>query len=487
MIKASIFLAKNFKLPNICIMIGLFSLLFVELDRSSYKSQILKYSQSSIEIIQSIRPSKEFTIIGHGFAGSKEMMRQIAYDIANAGSNAVLFDFIGHGSNQYKLLNQPAEITGTTQQLVIQLSDIINFIYEKFGNEISISLVGHSMASDIVIRASSDKRIKSVIAISPYSNGITQDFPKDLLLISGQFENHLRSHALQMVKILKPTAKENMEYTNEEIRRKASYIRNTGHVSIIYAPQTTRTIIEWLKLENYDRPFSKTQIVWIVIGITFIVFGMSRLNANLTSQNISHVELRRALRALMPASIFSLSVGLIETNLLPVYGFESIATYFGAIGLFAYLFYLDYRIMKIKIDFLLWFKLIFCFGVLCFIINRYIGSFTLSENRVSAFILLILPITFFCLIIEKLMANSSAWVSIILRGLPIIGFSILLILFPEKYGLLFTTVLIYILYFIVFGYIGRHQRRKIGYLNVGLTHGIFLSFAFAATNPIFAL
>mgnify|MGYP007000379889 len=43
------------------------------------------------------------------------------------------------------------------------------------------------------------------------------------------------------------------------------------------------------------------------------------------------------------------------------------------------------------------------------------------------------------------------------------------------------------LYFIVFGYIGRHQRKKIGHLKVGLAHGMFLSFAFAATNPIFAL
>jgi len=128
-----------------------------------------------------------------------------------------------------------------------------------------------------------------------------------------------------------------------------------------------------------------------------------------------------------------------------------------------------------------------CFGVLCFLINRYIGSFTLSENRITAFIILILPVTLFCLVIERLIVTSSIWISVLLRGLPIIGFSILLILFPEDYGLMFTTILIYILYFLVFGYIGKHQRKKIGHLKVGLTHGIFLSFSFAATNPIFSL
>ena len=482
-----IFFVKIFKLPSVCIIFGLLSLMFVELDRRTYTSDFFNSSSGNIEIIKSTSPSKEFIIIGHGFAGSKEMMRQIAYDVAKAGSNAVLFDFIGHGSNQQKLVNEPTEITGTTQQLVDQLSNIINFIYEKFGDDIKISLIGHSMASDIVVRASADNRIKSVVAISPYSTGITQDFPKDLLLISGQFENHLRSHALQMVKTFEPEANENTEYTNGNIRRKASFIENTGHVSVIYAPQTTKIILDWLNLENYDRPIWKNQIAWILIGITFIVIGMSRFNTNIANETISVLNNKKALISVPLATTISLSSGLIEINLLPIYGFERIAIYFGLVGLFTYLFSFDYQITTLKIGFLYWLKLILCFGVLCFLINRYIGSFALSDNRITAFITLILPITLFSLINEKLIASSSIWIAILLRGLPIVGFSMLLILFPEQYGLMFTTVLIYILYFIVFGYIGRHQRKKIGHAKVGLAHGIFLSFAFAATNPIFAI
>ena len=165
-------------------------------------------------------------------------------------------------------------------------------------------------------------------------------------------------------------------------------------------------------------------------------------------QEILNLGHKRALRGLFLATVFSLSAGFIEINFLTIYGFERIAIYFGLIGLFAYLFSFDYQITKIKIDLLPWLKIILCFGILCFLINRYIGSFTLSENRISAFITLILPITLFCLIIEKLIVTSSIWVALVLRSLPVIGFAILLILFPKEYGLMFTTVLIYILYFV---------------------------------------
>ena len=60
---------------------------------------------------------------------------------------------------------------------------------------IKLNLIGHAMASDIVIRASEKQNISSIAAISPYSTKVTENFPKDLLLTSGQFEKHLRNHS----------------------------------------------------------------------------------------------------------------------------------------------------------------------------------------------------------------------------------------------------------------------------------------------------
>ena len=171
---------KIFRLPMVTLLAGLIILIAIQVGRYSYKSKFEYLGGNSIEIIGSKQSSKIYTIICHGSAGSKEMMRQIAFDISNAGSNAVLFDFIGHGSNSDRLVNNPTELSGTTQQLVDQLISVIDFLETEYGSDIKLYLIGHSMASDIVIRASEYKNISSIAAISPYSTKVTKKFPNDL-------------------------------------------------------------------------------------------------------------------------------------------------------------------------------------------------------------------------------------------------------------------------------------------------------------------
>ena len=44
----------------------------------------------------------------------------------------------------------------------------------KYGSDIKLNLIGHSMASDIVIREK--QNISSIAAISPYSTKVTENF-----------------------------------------------------------------------------------------------------------------------------------------------------------------------------------------------------------------------------------------------------------------------------------------------------------------------
>ena len=98
---------KLHSVSNVALFVGILLLFAIQFDKYSYQGNHENIGNENIEIIESELPSKIFTIICHGYAGSKEMMRQLAFDISNAGSNAVIFDFIGHGSNSQKLVNNP--------------------------------------------------------------------------------------------------------------------------------------------------------------------------------------------------------------------------------------------------------------------------------------------------------------------------------------------------------------------------------------------
>ncbi len=471
----------------VALLAGLIILIAIQVGRHSYKSKFEYLGGNSIEIIGSKQSSKIYTIICHGYAGSKEMMRQIAFDIANAGSNAVLFDFIGHGSNSDQLVNNPTELSGTTQQLVDQLISVIDFLETEYGSDIKLYLIGHSMASDIVIRASEYKNISSIAAISPYSTKVTKNFPNDLLLISGQFEKHLRSHSLKFTQLVDPSAAENIEYLQGPIRRKASYTKNTGHVSIIYAPKTSKKIIDWFKLNYYARPFWATHIMWTLLSLTLITFGGSRLS--ISTQNYRErdsISKARSVLISFSSLIIACLSSFVQFEPFSIFGFGSIATYFGLIGIVILCLCNKVREDLGKFYFIPFLKLVLTFLILAILINHFIGSFFLTHHRFYAFITLLVPITIFCMAIEKLVSMSTRSVAVFTRIAPILGFSILLTLYPGQYGVMFTTVPIYIFYFIVFGFIGKYQRNSIGPCSVGAAHGIFLAFAFSATNPIFS-
>ena len=479
---------KLHSLSIYALFVGILLLFAIQLDKYKYQRQHEDIGKENIEIILSDLPSKVFTIICHGYAGSKEMMRQLAFDISNAGSNAVIFDFIGHGSNAQKLINNPTELSGTTQQLVDQLIDIIDFLKTKYGSEIKINLIGHSMASDIVIRASENQDISSIAAISPYSTKVTSNFPRDLLLTSGQFERHLRKHSLKFTQLIDPVANENIEYSNGTVRRKASYTKNTGHVSVIYSPHTSREIIEWFDLTNYERSIWATHIIWILLSLTIITYGLSRLQFSKAKyhekQKLSSIRLTIVSVTSLAIAFFS---GLLDYQPFSLFGFGSIAAYFGLYGLAILILCKEARDNLENFSLYSFLKLAVAFLFLAILINQFIGSYYITNHRLYAFLIMIIPITIFCVAIENLIAFSSTALAVLIRIMPIIGFSILLAIFPNKYGVMFTTVPIYIFYFLVFGYIGKFQRNQIGSYTTGATNGIFLTFAFAATNPIFSV
>ena len=139
-----------------------------------------------------------------------------------------------------------------------------------------------------------------------------------------------------------------------------------------------------------------------------------------------------------------------------------------------------------EFDLLKFVKLVMLFCGICFFINTFVGFFHLHSYRYLAFIILIVPVTFFCVFSEQVINGRNQWFVLLIRLTPLIGLIFCIVLYPSKFGLMFTIIPIYCLYFIVFGYAGKHFRKYAGPFPVGISHGIFLSYAFAATTPMFS-
>ena len=90
-------------------------------------------------------------VVAHGFAGSQPLMAAFATTFACNGFIAITFDFPGHGRNPQPLPGDVTREGGTTQALVDESLRVLAFA-RRLGDG-RVALLGHSMASDIVIRA----------------------------------------------------------------------------------------------------------------------------------------------------------------------------------------------------------------------------------------------------------------------------------------------------------------------------------------------
>ena len=125
--------------------------------------------ETPVTITSKTDPSGKLVILTHGFAGSTEFMRALAVALARDGHVVIRFDFLGHGKHKIPFSGDVKSKNGPTRQFVNQLNQVINGYKERY-NSSKVVLIGHSMASDIIIRATQGRDdIESVIAISSYT------------------------------------------------------------------------------------------------------------------------------------------------------------------------------------------------------------------------------------------------------------------------------------------------------------------------------
>jgi pimeloyl-ACP methyl ester carboxylesterase len=284
-------------------------------------------------------------VIAHGFAGSQQLMQSFAIAFARNGYIAVTFDFAGHGRNPLPLTGSITEETGATETLLAELEKVS--AYARPLGDGRLAVLGHSMASDIVVRfAEKSPDIAATIAVSMFSPVVTAASPRNLLVIVGEWEGMLKDESLRAVSLSTAprTAEVAVRYGDplNGTAREAVVIPHTEHVSVLFALKSLRAAVEWL-----DACFGMTRnmplqldargpwIALLIAGTVLLGWRASHFLPPVTHKPTGAGLTWRQMWVpmVLPAILTPLLLRGVPTHFLPVLVADYLAVHFAVYGL----------------------------------------------------------------------------------------------------------------------------------------------------------
>jgi pimeloyl-ACP methyl ester carboxylesterase len=283
-------------------------------------------------------------IIAHGFAGSQQLMASFAYTLARNGMIALTFDFAGHGRNPQPLTGNITREDGATLTLVGETEKVA--AYARTLGDGRIAVLGHSMASDIIVRfAGRNPDVAATVAVSMFSPAVTRDVPRNLLVIVGEWEGMLKTEALRAIGMVSAPEAARPGVTYGEFSagtaRRAAFTSYAEHVGVLYRPETLREAQDWL-----NRAFGVARPGDIEIAergrwIALLFVGLALLAKPLTGLLPMVAEGRAGaglgwnrlwLPILLPAIVTPLVLRFLPTHFLPVLVGDYLACHFAMYG-----------------------------------------------------------------------------------------------------------------------------------------------------------
>ncbi|ORE98499.1 alpha/beta fold hydrolase [Aurantimonas sp. 22II-16-19i] len=284
-------------------------------------------------------------VIAHGFAGSQQLMQSFALAFARNGYGAVTFDFLGHGRNPAPLAGSITEEQGATRALVDETAEVA--AHAKTLGDGRLAVLGHSMASDIVVRfAAARPDVAATIAVSMFSPEVTADAPRNLLVIVGEWEGMLKREALRVVELATaPAAAEpGVTYGDPSAgtARRAAFSPNVEHASVLFSQASLREAFGWLDavfaVERQEPPMIAGRGPWIMLliaGCTLLARQLTPMLPRLAEPPAgAGLRWRRLWPALLvPAIATPLLLRVLPTHFLPVLVGDYLAMHFLVYGL----------------------------------------------------------------------------------------------------------------------------------------------------------
>ncbi len=438
-------------------------------------------------------------VIAHGFAGSRQLMEAFALTLAHAGYTAVSFDFQGHGRNPVAMSGDLTRIEGSTQNLIAETAAVIDAAQQAFGQQSDpFALLGHSMATDIVVRqAIANSRVAAVVTVSMYSEAVTAEDPSRLLVITGAWEPGLRKVALAALRLVDPRAEEGITVSNLQstVLRRVVVSPMVEHVGVLYSATSLREARAWIDAafgRESNGPVTMTG-GWIALLLSSLVLLAWPLAARLPDRRRRPDQLATGAfltATILPAVLTPLVLHPIKLNFLPVLAADYLVLHFLLYGLTALALLRWYGVRFGKIDLLPTIVLVaFALGIFGIAIDRYAASFLPHWGRVPVIAALAVGTLPFMLADSVLTEAGHArlWRSFVARlvFLASLGFAVALDF--ERLFFLIMALPVIVLFFLVFGLMGRWVGRRSGTaMATGLALGLILAWALGVTFPLVA-
>ena len=224
-------------------------------------------------------------VIAHGFAGTQQLMQPFALTLARNGYVAATFDFRGHGRDPEPLPGGLTDQNASLRALLHQLGDVASFA-RPFGDG-RLALLGHSMASDIVVRyAQAHPDIAATIAVSVFSPGATATSPRNLLIIDGALEpSFLKDEGKRIVGLAAKTpVEENVTYGNvtQGTARRLVFAGGVEHIGVLYSSDSMAAALDWMDktFARQGSGFTDVRGGWLgllFLGLVALAWPLSRL------------------------------------------------------------------------------------------------------------------------------------------------------------------------------------------------------------------
>lgn len=438
-------------------------------------------------------------VIAHGFAGSRQLMEAFSLTLADAGYIVVSFDFEGHGRNPVPMSGDVTSIDGTTRLLMAETAAVIDAATALPYVTGPVALLGHSMASDIIIRqAIADERVAAVIAISVFSEAITATEPDRLLMINGEWETRLREESVKALMLTSRGALEGETVTDpgSGAVRRAVAAPQVEHIGVLYSGTALREARDWLDI-TFGRETAGSVTMtggWIILllfAIVILAWPLAAILPKGETQAQSPSQGTFLTASLVPAIATPLLLYPVDTRILPVLVADYLALHLLIYGLIA-LAILRWRGVRFgRLAILPALALVvFGIGVFGLALDRYVASFVPHAGRIPIILAMAVGAVPFMLADSVLTEGGAAslWRRFVARAafLASLGLAVAL----DFEGLFFLLIImpIILLFFLIFGLMGGWVGRRTGApMASGLALGLILAWALGVSFPLFSV